>query len=59
MTKKKVRVIIYLIGDTKIPLIMDNGNVHVVKWWVDISSVMHSDMNIHTDNIMSLGKGSI
>ena len=55
--KKLGRVIIYLWGDPETPLTMEADNKHVVKWWVDASFGVHSYMNIHKGEKISLWEG--
>jgi hypothetical protein len=40
-------------------LLLEADNMHVVKWWVDASFAVQSEMKSHTGGIMSLGKGSV
>jgi hypothetical protein len=56
--KKLTRVIKYLCT-TELALMLEADDTHIVKWWVDASFVVHSDMRSHTGGTMSLGKGSL
>ena len=57
--KKLERVIKYLRGAPDLALTLEADNMHVIKWWVDASFAVHTDMKSHTGGTMSLGKGSI
>jgi hypothetical protein len=53
--KKLVRTMKYLHGTVNMPLMLEANNMHVMKWWVDASFAVHSDMKSHTGGVMSLG----
>jgi hypothetical protein len=57
--KKLTRVVRYIRGTLEMPLALEANNMHIVKWWVDASFVVHPDMKSHTGGIMSLGKGAV
>jgi hypothetical protein len=57
--KKLSRVIKYLRGSPDLALTLEGDAAHVVKWWVDASFAVHTDMKSHTGGTMSLGKGSV
>jgi Reverse transcriptase (RNA-dependent DNA polymerase) len=57
--KKLSRVMKYLRGSTQLTLVLEAGDLAVVKWWVDGSYAVHPDMRSHTGATMSLGKGSV
>jgi hypothetical protein len=57
--KKLCRCIQYLQGSLDVVLTLEANDLHVVKWWVDASFAVHSDMQIHTGATMSMGKGSV
>ena len=57
--KKLERVIKYLCGTPDLALTLEADDMHVVKWWVDASFAVHTDMKSHTGGTMSLGKGSV
>jgi hypothetical protein len=53
------RVIKYLRGCTDLPLVLKADGTGVIKWWIDASYAVHSEMQGHTGGTMSLGKGCI
>ena len=57
--KKLGRVMKYLRNTRKLGLTLECDHAHIVKWWVDGSFAVHSDMKIHTGGMMTLGKGSV
>jgi hypothetical protein len=57
--KKLGRVIKYLRGSPDLALTFEGDDAHVIKWWVDASFTVHTDMKSHTGGTMSLGKGSV
>jgi hypothetical protein len=57
--KKLTRVVRYLCGSIEVPLILEADNMHIIKWWVDASFAVHTDMKRHTGPVVSLGKGAI
>jgi hypothetical protein len=57
--KKLGRVIKYLRATPDMALTLEGDDAHIVKWWVDASFAVHTDMKSHTGGTMSLGKGSV
>jgi hypothetical protein len=57
--KKLARVIKYLRGSPDLALTLEGDDAHVIKWWVDASFAVQTDMKSHTGGTMSLGKGSV
>ena len=41
------------------PLTLEADSLQLVKWWVDASFAVHTDMKSHTGGALSLGKGVI
>ena len=41
------------------PLTLEADNMQIIKWWIDASFAVHSDMKSHTGGTMTLGKGMI
>ena len=35
------------------------GGMSVVKWWVDYSYTVHTNLRVHTGSMVSLGKGTV
>ena len=57
--KKLAHMIRYcLCGVLNLALMLEADNMHIIKWWVDVSFAVHSDMKSHMGGTMSLGKGS-
>jgi hypothetical protein len=56
--KKLGRVVKYLRGTIDMPLTLEADSSHIIKWWIDASFAVHSDMKSHTGGTMSLGKGA-
>jgi len=57
--KKLGRVNKFLRGEPTLALTLEADDLHIIKWWVDASFAVHSDMRSHTGGTMSLGKGSV
>ena len=57
--KKLTRVMRYLRGTVNMPLTLEAESMQIVKWWVDASFAVHTDMKSHTGAVMTLGKGGI
>jgi hypothetical protein len=57
--KKLTRVVKYLDSTVDMPLVLSADASGKIRWWVDASYAVHSDMKSHTGGTMSLGKGSI
>ena len=53
--KKLVLVICHLHATTDMPLMVEAENLHIVKWWVDTSFVVHPDMKYHTGGALLFG----
>ena len=56
--KKLARVIKYLRKTIDIPLTLEANDTEIIKWWVDASYAVHSDMQSHTGGVLSIGKGA-
>jgi hypothetical protein len=41
------------------PLTFEGNEATVMKWWIDASYAVHTDMKSHTGGILSIGKGAI
>ena len=46
--KKLARVMKYLRSTPNLSLTLEDDNTHIIKWWVDASFAVHSDMKSHT-----------
>jgi hypothetical protein len=57
--KKLQRVVRYLRGSKQLCLTLEADDLQILKWWVDASFGVHSDMRSHTGGTMSMGKGSV
>jgi hypothetical protein len=57
--KKLGRVIKYLRSTVGLALTLEGDDAQIVKWWVDASFAVHTDMKSHTKGTLSLGKGSV
>jgi len=57
--KKLTRVMRYLRATLNMPLTLEAESMQIVKWWVDASFAVHTDMKSHTGAVMTLGKGGI
>jgi hypothetical protein len=57
--KKLGRIIKYLRNTPDLALTLEGDDARVVKWWVDASFVVHTDMRSHTGGTLLLGKGSV
>ena len=49
----------YLRNTTEMPLTLRSDGTNIVKWWVDVSYAVHSDMRSQTGGTMLLGNGAI
>jgi hypothetical protein len=56
---KLTRVMKYLRASKTLPLTLEADTINIVKWWVDASYGVHTDMKSHTGWAMSLGRGAI
>jgi hypothetical protein len=57
--KKLIRVMRYLQSTVYLKLRLESDGSGIIRWWVDASYGVHSDMKGHTGGTMSMGKGSI
>ena len=58
--KKLVQLTIYLKETLYLPLTLEaDDGINVVKWWINSSYGVHSDIQIYIGATMTLGKGSI
>jgi hypothetical protein len=57
--KKLTRVMKYLDSTVDMALTLAADKNGQMRWWVDASFAVHSDMKSHTGGTMSLGKGSL
>jgi hypothetical protein len=57
--KKLARVIKYLDSTVDMALVLAADDTGKIKWWVDASYAVHTDMKSHTGGTLSMGKGSI
>jgi hypothetical protein len=55
--KKLAHVVRYLRVTVELPL--EAGNMQVIKWWVDASYAVHSDMKSNTGGMTTMGKGVV
>jgi hypothetical protein len=46
----------YLRTYPDLPLTLEADNTHVIKWWIDASFAMHTNMKSHTGATMLMGK---
>jgi hypothetical protein len=57
--KKLGHIIKYLRGTPDLALTLEGDDAQIVKWWVDASFSVHTDMKSHTGGTLSLGEGSV
>jgi hypothetical protein len=57
--KKLGRIVRYLRTYPNLPLTLEADDTHIIKWWIDASFAVHTDMKSHTGATMTMGKGSI
>jgi hypothetical protein len=58
--KKLARVMKYLRSTIDMPLTLEaDGTTMIVKWHIDASYAVHTDMRSHTGGSMTLGKGTM
>jgi hypothetical protein len=57
--KKLARMLKYLWGTPDLALTLEGDDAQIVKWWVDASFVVHTNMKCHMGGTVSLGKGLI
>ena len=56
---KLVRLMLFL-HTTKLDcLILTVDDLHVIKWWIDVSFAVHPDFKSHTGAVMSMGSGAL
>ena len=55
--KKLSKLVQYLRATKDLVLTLEPDNLHVIKWWVDASFAVHTNMKSHAGGAMSLGKG--
>ena len=53
--KKLGRMICYLRAIWGLKLTLEANDIHVIKWWLDSTHILHPDMRGHTGQMMSLG----
>jgi hypothetical protein len=56
--KKLRRVMQFLRNTIDLSLTLEADNTKVMKWWIDASFGVHSDMRSHTGGVLTLGKGA-
>ena len=49
----------YLKRTTDLPLVLEVEIMYMVYWWVFVDFTVHPDLKIHTEVVMSLGKGAV
>ena len=49
----------YLISTRDILLTLESNSTGTVKWWVDAASVVHQDMKIHAEGMISMVRGAM
>jgi len=54
--KKLCCMMQYICGTCGLVLMLEAESFQIIKWWVDISYVVHPDMKSHTGGAMSHGK---
>ena len=57
--KKLWRLLQYIKGKIRLPLILRANTMNVVKWWVDAAFALHHNMKSHIKVTISLGRGSV
>jgi hypothetical protein len=57
--EKLIRFMNYLNGTKGENLTLSADNLRGVKWYVDVSFVVHPDFKSHTGTMMTLGKGAM
>ena len=57
--KKLTRMMQYLRGTKDMVLTLRANNDGTIRWWIDASYAVHTDMKGHTGATLSLGKGAI
>ena len=57
--KKLTCIMHYLHATVRLPLTLEADNLQVIKWLIDGAFATHPDMQSHTGEMLSLGKGTI
>ena len=57
--KKQLILLQYLRNTTDMPLTLHADGINIVKWWVDVSYAVHTDIRSQTGGTILLGKGAI
>ena len=57
--KKLLRILKYLSSTRNLVPTLESNGTGTVKWWVDSAFAVHRVMNIHTDEMMTLGQGAL
>jgi len=57
--KKVLRVMNFIKNTRDDILTLEADNSQEIKWYVDLASTVHSDMQSHTGAVFALGKGAI
>ena len=55
---KLVRLMLFLHSTKMDKLILTVDDLHVIKWWIDVSFAVHPDFKSHSGAAMSLGLGA-
>ena len=56
---KLVRLMLFLHATKLDCLILCVDDLHVIKWWIDVSFAVHPDFKSHTGSMMSMGSGAL
>ena len=57
--KKLIRLMKYLNGTKDLFLTLAANDLHVVRWYVDVSYAVHPNFKSHTGWVMTMGQGAI
>ena len=57
--KKLSQCLWYLLDNADLPLTLEADGTNIIYWWIDVSHVVHPDMQSHTSATMTLVKGAI
>jgi hypothetical protein len=55
--RKRVHLMKYIRGTRTLPLILSADGTGILKWWVEASFAVHSNMRGHSGGGLSLGRG--
>jgi hypothetical protein len=55
--KKMVHLMRHMRGTLHLPLVLSAIGTHILKWWVDASFAVHSNLRGHSGGGLSLGRG--